>query len=430
LQGNYEEQPPSKNDVEDSDERQNRRELQRFYRCINENVIDRLILEDYATDWNLKISNVIVVLSASRSGSSLIYNALADSGKVAAPAGEHEPWLLLSQNKFPFTQSDRISDGISQQDLLLSLLRNDLLIRDQHFELAAPISPLINRKYLRNQAINTYYYIPDQDGRNWPVLSRFEWDEINHITLKSPKKPLPISLDQFGNHEYALPLENPPFISQPFARLASNEELRNLPLLFKSPSDSYRSGFYEQLFPNAAINYLHLTRGFAQTTNGLMDGWLSGDADFISNPVGLIKELSIAGYSNDPFSRVYWCFDLFPNWELLTESTIAEVCVEQWLSAHTSILNHFKSPSRLSFEQFYERPENFYLKLSDITGIDTTGFDWRKPIMSTAPPAQQRWLKRSYLFLNLGKFLPAGLIKKIREMQKELNYSMDAETWN
>ncbi len=88
-----------------------------YYRGLNTEVLADLIITEH-TGWNERVDDVYVVLCASRSGSSLIFNALASSGKVAAPGGEHEPWLTLTENKFPLLDSDEFGGVVNNKDLL------------------------------------------------------------------------------------------------------------------------------------------------------------------------------------------------------------------------------------------------------------------------------------------------------------------------
>ena len=403
-------------------------DLSSAYRAANNDVIADLNLGD-ETGWDKRVADVLVVLCASRSGSSLIFNALSSTGQVAAPGGEHEPWMTLSENKFPFQASDRIDGEVKHRDLLLKLLRNDLLVRDRQVDSSAVITHVRNRLVVRRQQ--------DADGFGETItkiitrgnILSSEWQEVLKDIGRLAMKPMPTALDHFGDINFGLPLENPPLIDQPLAHIASDEELQNLPLLFKSPSDAYRPGFYENLFPNARVNYLHLTRGFVQTTNGLMDGWQKNDVDFISNPVGIAKPLDIEEYSITDMSRAYWCFDLFNGWEEYTDMPLVEVATNQWLKAHTSVVDNFNASGHLTFESFYSNPDDFYMNLSKLTDIDTTGYDWSKSIMSTEPPSQMRWLKRASLFRNLGAHIPGQLMKDVLELQDHLGYRMDEETW-
>ena len=400
------------------------------YREANADVISRLDLVEGSEQWNENVNNVIVVLCASRSGSSLIFNALSSTGQVAAPAGEHEAWLSLTENKYPFIDSDDTAGVVQQKQRLLQLIRNDLLVRDSQATGEVLRQQLWNRAVIRRQEEDPGFDRTLLLLLETGVFNEGNWAQVNREVERIPPKPQPTRIADFQDRSFGIPLENPPLITLPLARLATDDELSEKTLLFKSPSDVYRPGFYEELFPNASVVYIHLTRGFVQTTNGLMDGWQKNEIDFISNPVGVTKPLEIEDYSITDMTRTYWCFDLFEGWEDFTDRSLLEVCTQQWLAAHRSAVERFTPTQQLTFEHFYSDPGGFYKELTELTGVDTTKYDWSQSVMSTETPSAYRWLKRGTTFKNLGKNLPGALLKEVVELQLELGYSMEEETWH
>lgn len=391
---------------------------------ISEDINSSLRLLGDGNDWNEHVGRVIVILSASRSGSSLIFKALSGASSVVAPAGEHEPWLFLTGNKFPFTESDGLT-SVYHKNHLLRLLRNDLLVRQEAVQSEEFFDLLWNRFILRGslkkqklfKEVQTVYsgrLLRATDAE--AIYKRLEWFALSGVTVSSEKTYWPI--------------ENPPYIEQPIARRARLDEFAAKTLLFKSPSDAYRPGFYEKLFPNADITYIHLTRGFAQTVNGLMDGWMSREADFISNPVGLLRELHIEDYSVSPTSRTYWCFDLFPTWQEYIDVSLIEVCAQQWLRAHASIRTNFPASKHLQFESFYTDKDRFLKDITSHTGLQLTGIDWNQNVMSTDKPSQFRWRKRESVFSNLDRWLSKETLEQVIKMQSNLGYSMEESTWH
>lgn len=342
------------------------------------NVIKNLDMPIIDNNWHLDVSKIVVVLSASRSGSSLIFNALVNSNEVIAPLGEHEPWLFLTKNKFPFNSSDHLL-SLRSKKMLLKLIRNDLVSR-------------VGETSLDDIALI---------GRNRANI----------------RKLLP-------NYGDIWPVENPPYVDVRFTHVATNSEITNSTLVFKSPSDAYRKNYFKILFPNADIKYVHLTRGFAQTVNGLMDGWLSNNNDFVSNP---IYGLTMLGYPDS----IYWRFDLFPEWNKHKSSDLLNVCVEQWLSAHEQIIENynFNELSSLKFELIYDDKETLTKKLLHLTGIDTSAYKWAKPIMSTDNPIRYRWRKRADIFRNIQQYIPEMTYRRIVSLQNKMGYSMKEETW-
>lgn len=373
--------------------------------------------------WQYDVRNIVVVLSTSRSGSSLVYQALITDPSVIAPAGEQEPWLFLSQNKYPYTDSDALKE-IANEALLLGLMRNDLLVREPAIKREELWLLLKNRLIVRGESESFISKIGALAMDQLPdMVSYDEWLAFNEqlLALEAPITEVAVRRGDF------LAIEDPPYIVQPTARRFEREELATKTLVFKSPSDAYRPGFFERLFPNATVRYVHLTRGFAQTSNGLMDGWLKDPIGFISNNVG---ELNLDGYSFPDISDTYWCFDLFPGWQSFRSRSLFSVCLMQWMSATKAILEYYPDTPRIAFEQFYTDKKTFIEKLEALTGLDTSAFDWGELVMSTDKPADFRWRKREVLYSNILSHLSQDEYNELTELQKTLGYSMDSTTWH
>lgn len=386
-------------------------------------ILKNLDLDRSDRDWNQSVKNVLVILSTSRSGSSLVYQALLSAPNVIAPAGEQEPWLFLSQNKYPYNDSDKL-ETIANKELLLDLMRNDLLVREPSVAKAELWTLLRNRLQLRGEGSLTISQIETAvDNIASKSIDAEQWKTIQHLTSKI-EKPL---VEKAVKNGQFLAIENPPYIDQPLARRFKIDELQQATLVFKSPSDAYRPGFFEELFPNAKINYIHLTRGFAQTSNGLMDGWSKNPVDFISNNVG---DLNIDGYNFPEIPNKYWCFDLFEGWQAYRSRTLFAVCLQQWMSAQRCILRDHPNAPRLQFEKFYTNREGFIETLEQLTGLNTSAFDWGELVMPTDRPTDFRWKKRSVLYNDILSHLTTEEYKELIQLQNALGYTMDSTTWH
>jgi hypothetical protein len=230
-----------------------------------------------------------------------------------------------------------------------------------------------------------------------------------------------------GSYDFMLQkykIEEPPFVSPPQRRSFTKQDAEEKVVVFKTPQDCYRIGIFEKLFPNAEIKYIHLTRGFAQTLNGLMDGWLS-DTGFFAHDVSIIKEqLNIEGYSDvKPYGSKWWKFDLPPNWRDYKDAPLHEVCLNQWHSAHTHILNSRKQCLHIKFEDFLTNPSETANKITEYLGIKPINVDNIPVVMSTFAPEQHRWLKRSALIHELSDR------HDVKELMSELTYKMEPELW-
>lgn len=396
------------------------------FREYSERVTDSLdTVQDIG--WNEDVANVLVILSASRSGSSLVFNALSTSPNIVAPAGEHEPWLFLSENKFPFTQSDQI-EIINNKELLLRLLRNDMLIRESEVDSQEYLLLLRNRMRVRGLILSRD--IEDE------VLADNVVGSVVHQYLQQRNfgfdhfLPVPNSIRQLTSGDHVYPVENPPYIDIPIARRANTEELKSRTLLFKSPSDAYRAGLYEELFPNAKIKYVHLTRGYAQTINGIMDGWLAAKDAFISNGVGLTgRKLNIAGYTQDQQTSNYWCFDLFPGWENFSNTDLLTIGAMQWATAHRAILRDFHSVGGIKFEKLYSDKDEFIKQLEQTTGTKTEPKVWEIPVMATHAPRQARWKTREGIFERIRELIRVDIVNELMEVNEAMGYSEEPSTW-
>jgi hypothetical protein len=223
-----------------------------------------------------------------------------------------------------------------------------------------------------------------------------------------------------------LKIEEPPFVVPTLRRRPlARADVRDSVLLFKSPSDAYRIGMYEQLFPNAEVTYIHLTRGFAQSVNGLMDGWLY-PLGFFSHDLSKIScELAIQGYSDRvPFGRKWWKFDLPHNWRKFTRAKLEEVCLNQWYSVHEAILQRGVCTLRVSFEDFIASPAAVLRRITDHLGLPAMALPSTLPIrMATEPPHSRRWHKRGPMLMDLSRR------PEVREMMGLLGYPMDSDAW-
>jgi hypothetical protein len=223
-----------------------------------------------------------------------------------------------------------------------------------------------------------------------------------------------------------LKIEEPPFVVPALRRrpLAS-ADVQEAVLLFKSPPDAYRIGMYEQLFPNAEVTYIHLTRGFAPSVNGLMDGWLYPLGFFSHDMSGAGCELAIQGYSDVvPFGRKWWKFDLPPNWRKFTGARLDEVCLNQWCSLHEAILRSGVCSLRVSFEDFVAAPASTLKRITDHLDLPAMALPDTLPVrMATEPPRSRRWQKRGPLLMNLSRR------PEVRKMMGLLGYSMEPDAW-
>ncbi len=156
---------------------------------------------------------VICMVGPSRSGSTIIKHALGLHPDVCQLVGEHEPYLKLAQNGYPWHDSDEFHE-LNNPELVRSCIANELLR-------PCDITAWQNRRWLQREHIEEP-----------PYLSAAEIELVWH-PYRSPRDTL----------------------------------------LLKTPQDVYRRGIMEQLYPNAKIKYVVCERDSRAIVNGLIDGW-------------------------------------------------------------------------------------------------------------------------------------------------------------
>jgi hypothetical protein len=396
-----------------------------------------------STELDLLVRRVVVILSSSRCGSTHFKHALAQHPRIASLDGEIDPLLTLSGNGFHQNSDSDGLEWVANAGVLSSYVMD---------EISLPSSELLDTELLLRKWKNrlllqfpTHFLSAGAEHRLEQsledALSRIDRHdrrseaELQTLILDTVFRDEPWRIGYYDGHagpaagryfDERLKIEEPPFVvptlrRRPF-RLA---DIADSVLLFKSPSDAYRIGMYEQLFPNAKVTYIHLTRGFAQSVNGLMDGWLY-PLGFFSHDLSKVGcELAIRGYSDQvPFGLKWWKFDLPRNWRAFTRARLDNVCLNQWYSAQDAILQSNVCSLRVSFENFIANPSEVLGAVTDHLGLPAMSLPGVLPVrMATDAPRVRRWHKRGDQLLQLAQRA------EVREMMDRLNYSMEPDTW-
>lgn len=395
--------------------------------------------------WRKQVRRVAVILTSSRSGSTLFKAALSRHPGIASLDGEAEPFLALSGNGFGY-------DPACSSDAIGRLLNPDALADDIFDGMTVPgtsLAPLAELKerwrkrlLLQFPALFTepiaYAQLeraldeallfsqssdaPNEQELQRAVLGAVFWREPWRLDYydggTGPGERRPFAEDS--------KIEEPPFVSPVMhAKHFSEDDAANKVLLFKTPSDAYRTGLYEQLFPNAKVRYLHLARSFAAGVNGMMDGWLS--------PVGFQAHdmqrhgvtLGIGGYSDRcAGGERWWKFDLPPNWCSYLHAPLEEVCLNQWLSCHRHIFDSGVAALPVRFESFLADPAGVLECSCEWLGLPPMPHTPELPvIMATETPAPGRWRKRS------AQLLPMVERPEVADMMHALGYGLSPEKW-
>lgn len=393
-------------------------------------------------DLHSSIRKIIVILTSPRSGSSLLKDVLANHPDIASLDGEIEPYLALTGNGFGFESTSDAIQSLSNQAKLLDNIFDDLSIATEDIP---SVTHLKSRWAKRLQLqFPTRFSKSDIHEHMLQILDDTITEDnlvglapgcLQALVLHRLYRSEPWRIAYYdgqtrdcGTHcfDEEMKIEEPPFVMpRVYRRPFFKEDAADKVLLFKTPPDAYRIGMYEKLFPNAQIKYLYLTRGYAQTVNGLMDGWLS-PVGFFSHDVGKIGiPLSIKGYSDCvAYGKQWWKFDMPPNWKEFTNANLEEVCLNQWLSTHRSIRASRVSTLRIRFETFVQDPTAVIDQVMASFGMRTMKMPASLPVtMATDTPKSRRWEKRKDRLLALGKRA------EVREMMDALDYEMVPEKW-
>jgi hypothetical protein len=388
------------------------------------------------------VKSVAVILCSPRSGSSLLANILASHPDIASLDGEVEPHLALAENGFGYN---------SDSDAIKVLANSPRLADDIMYGLGVSTTQPMGRAQLgRRWSERLLLQFPTmflKKARCGDISQAFaeslHGTEATDPTQEQTLHALILS-KVFGHDPWKInfydglrrpgrvryfdgpKIEEPPFVCpRYYTRPFNVHDVNRKVLLFKTPSDVYRFGMYEDIFPNAKVKYIHLTRGYAQTVNGLMDGWLS-PVGFFSHDLGSRgMQLKIEGYSDVvPFGTRWWKFDLPPNWREFASARLADVCLNQWCSAHDAILASGLEALRVSFEDFLVMPERVVKEITDFLDLEELVLERELPItMATSAPRSRRWTKRKELLLTIGRR------KNVVATMEALGYDMNPDNW-
>lgn len=389
------------------------------------------------------VRQVAVILTSPRSGSSLLTSVLARHPGIATLDGEIEPYLALTGNGFGYSSNSDAIGPLANRAALADCVLDDLTVADD----GPPDLELIKRRW-RNRLLLQFPAVFAEPAEQRRLAQSLDeavtagaarrcageraWQEyvlgkvFRHDGWRMAYYDGMARAGAAGGFDVPLKLEEPPFVMPRHQRRRLDAaDAANKVLLFKTPPDVYRLGLYEQLFPNAEIRYIHLTRGYAQAVNGLIDGWCSPVGFFSHDLRWAGVDLRIAGYTDvQPFGRRWWKFDLPPNWRQFTAAPLEQVCLNQWLSPHRAVLASGVPALRLQFEDFLADPVAAMGRVTAFLGLPPLAMQAQLPVtMATEQPARQRWRKREQALLALGRQ------PEVAAMMDTLGYSMDPEGW-
>jgi hypothetical protein len=406
------------------------------------------------------VRKVILIVSASRSGSSAVAEWLRAQPGLLHLGGELKPILRLAG------VSD--SSGDDGSDVLNELPHSIMPAFEREFfkrlgtvpEASADIRP---RELVDNVLLSFRCQWPEIafDGeqiQTWVVesLGRLGWNKVGdfdsvefttellrHVVEKHPSIcPYRYDLPSWkvGCHfpDRTIPagplpgrlIEETPFVLPRMWRQVHAGDLQNRTVVIKDPSNIYRMGLIRRVFAKAEIRVIHLVRNPAASINGLLDGW--EHRNFFSHRT--CKPLNIRGYS-DRFSWAshWWKFDLPLGWQAFRNASLGEVCAFQWAATNKRIIEETaglgRAAKKLKFEDFIEKGlrgcevRQDLLNWLGIRNSDAAFLDCPRPVMVTNRPAPYRWRSRESLIMEF--------VKNASELlcPEELGYERVIDAW-
>lgn len=341
------------------------------------------------------ITDVIVILGSSRSGSTLLHKLISEHPQINSLSGEEQTYFNLCG--LQSIEDDRLLNQKINYELLASEILMDIGSERQNI----PLNEIKRRLLLQ-----------------WPELSlneeflNFDYHSSTLDFIKTFNLPINLYENKLTEHVELDPqhqiIEEPPFLL-PTQHKKYTKRNKNF-LLLKSSSNAYRMNHICQLFPNAKYHYIFIKRDVKQVVNGLIDGWNSSGfhSHYFEN------QLNITHYD----SKSWWKFDLPPRWKEYSNKDLIDVATFQWQSAYTFILDFLKDKKyhSINYDDFYDH-KNLSLKLDSIfKKIDIPVYKLKTlpQTMTTSPPSLHRWEKRKEVLL------PMANQKEIKEFNDEV----------
>ena len=401
------------------------------------------------------VKKVIIINSASRSGSSLLFTLLKKIPVIYSLSGESVPFYKLNGFSFDSFSSDEIPPGEMKKKVVRSVLSRDFL---SDFSLNQTPRDIFNNNRLLDQYIND---LALRFSLQWPQVS-FSYELFNNLAkmalgtykknnrifckeefylellwflrraykainpyyydlpIKMIKRKFPRLKIPSGPPNNIVSIEEPPFILLSPSKKVSAEDLLRKSLLLKSSVDCYRMPFIESLFPRAEIKIIYLTRNPLGCINGLYDGWLH--RGFFSHNLSFFfhkkktgpKMLKIAGYSDrQEWGKWWWKYDLPPRWEDYTQYPLERVCAFQWHDANRAMQKYLHKGKKqyclIRYESLIRSSESRRKEIGKI--LDFLGMrsdvvrrlelDVLPVIQATKKPQPFRWKRRKGLLVPL-----------------------------
>lgn len=347
------------------------------------------MLSNYRVD---NFDSVLLIASAPRGGSSLLFDILRHHEETCSPDGEHGQWYTLNGICYPAFESDVVPadfESFNREQLL-----TDILSDVGATERSGDRTHRVDNALVRLPLQFPHRGIPYEQVRE-ELLEGASLDEVLEGFGIST-----LQYDEYAREDADSPFETETIEDRPF--VSSHDHKRSLTaddfertLVLKASVDAYRlSWIRDQLFPETDVKVVHLTRNPAASINGLYDGWRL-NRGFQTYDVG---DLDFEGYDGS-----LWSYDLPPDW--FSEGKLSDVCLTQWTQAHRHILNDrdaFEDVLRIRFEDIITETSSTVEEIVEFADLGESALlsenvENPNKVMTTKEPERARWRNREDL---------------------------------
>ena len=395
-----------------------REQAKRNYERVKNEVIGeekRSVLSKYRVD---DFDSVLLIATAPRGGSSLLFDILRHHEGTCSLDGEHDRWFTLYGIGYPALESDVVPADFESFDR--EKLLTDLLAEVGATERSGDRTHRVDNALVRLPLQFPDHELPYEQIRE-QLLEGASLDEIlEELGIPS------LQYDEYAERDASSPFATETIEDRPF--VASHRHKRGLTaddfgrtLVLKASGDAYRLPWIrEQLFPETDVKVVHLTRNPAASINGLYDGWRL-NRGFQTYDVG---EPDLDGYDGS-----LWCYDLPPGW--VSEGKLIDVCLMQWTQAHRHILNNrdtFEGVLRVRFEDLLTDTRATIEEIVEFADLGESALlseniESPNKVMTTKEPRHARWRDRE----DLVKSALARADETYADVIEKLGYTEESE---
>lgn len=163
-----------------------------------------------------------------------------------------------------------------------------------------------------------------------------------------------------------------------------------LRLLEKTPENCLRLPFLQALFPDARV--IFLTRDGRSNVHSLLEGW--------RQPHLFPGYRTPVPVTSTGQTRGRWAFTLIPGWRELVDRPLAEICARQWVACNQAVLDYAATPGalptfRLSYEHLTANPDESLRAIAAFLELEPERIPaYGQPLPEVnvvSPPDKEKW---------------------------------------